>query len=423
VTVLEAQARIAEIRGLLGLARPAPASSSAFADTLRSTVDSSAAAAATPVPAARLSGADAVAAARRYLGTPYTFGSNTPESGLDCSGLVQRAYADLGVQLPRTAREQARAGTAVPSLAQARPGDLLAFGRPVDHIGIYAGGGRMIVAPHTGDVVKLQPVPSTPTAIRRIVPGDVPALRPAALASSAPASAAPASSALASATLASPAPAPAAAASSTWGPAKSTVGSALPSSVPYADLFQATGTRYGLSPTLLAAVAKVESGFNPKAVSRAGALGLMQLMPATARGLGVDALNPPQAVDGAARVLSSHLKRFGSLDLALAAYNAGGGAVHRYGGIPPFPQTQAYVPKVKAAMAQLSHPVTTESAAAPSPALTAPTATDSAAALSPPLTAATAADSAAAPFSSLVAFAAAESVAAPSSSPNGGLLT
>ncbi|GGM61012.1 lytic transglycosylase domain-containing protein [Dactylosporangium sucinum] len=128
----------------------------------------------------------------------------------------------------------------------------------------------------------------------------------------------------------------------------------LSSGVPYASLFQQAATRHGVSPTLLAAVAKVESGYNPAAVSRAGAQGLMQLMPGTARGLGVDALDPAQAVDGAARLLSGHLRRFGSLDLALAAYNAGGGAVSRYGGIPPFEETQAYVPKVKAAMAQLA---------------------------------------------------------------------
>ncbi|MEV6923080.1 transglycosylase SLT domain-containing protein [Dactylosporangium sp. NPDC051485] len=322
MTVLEAQARITEIRSLLGRPQPtAPEAASAFRDTLQSTVDSTGAAApATSAVAAasrpaRVSGADVVEAAGKYLGTPYTFGSNTPQRGLDCSGLVQRAYGDLGVRLPRTAAEQAEMGTAVPSLAQARPGDLLAFGRPVNHIAIYAGSGKMIVAPHTGEVVKVEPVAGTPTAIRRVAaPATAPALRPAALASStAPPS----------------------------------------SSVPYADVFQSAAARYGLEPSLLAAVAKVESGFNPNAVSGAGAQGLMQLMPATARGLGVDALNPAEAIDGAARLLSNNLKRFGSLDLALAAYNAGGGAVSRYGGIPPFPETRAYVPKVKAAMAQL----------------------------------------------------------------------
>jgi soluble lytic murein transglycosylase-like protein len=126
------------------------------------------------------------------------------------------------------------------------------------------------------------------------------------------------------------------------------------SGVPYADLFNAAGARHGVSPKLLAAVAKVESGYNPKAVSRVGAQGLMQIMPGTAKGLGVsNAFDPAQAVDGAARLLKSNLREFGSLDLAVAAYNAGGGAVKKYKGIPPFAETQAYVPKVKAALAAL----------------------------------------------------------------------
>jgi soluble lytic murein transglycosylase-like protein len=124
--------------------------------------------------------------------------------------------------------------------------------------------------------------------------------------------------------------------------------------VPYADLFNAAGARHGVSPKLLAAVAKVESGYNPKAVSGAGAQGLMQIMPGTAKGLGVsNAFDPAQAVDGAAKLLKGNLAEFGSLDLALAAYNAGGGAVKKHKGIPPFAETQAYVPKVKAALAAL----------------------------------------------------------------------
>jgi soluble lytic murein transglycosylase-like protein len=123
--------------------------------------------------------------------------------------------------------------------------------------------------------------------------------------------------------------------------------------VPYADLFNAAGAKYGVSPKLLAAVARVESNYDRRAVSPAGAQGLMQIMPATARSVGVDALDPAQAVDGAARILRANLKQFGSLDLALAAYNAGGGAVKKHGGIPPFAETQAYVPKVKAALAAL----------------------------------------------------------------------
>lgn len=118
--------------------------------------------------------------------------------------------------------------------------------------------------------------------------------------------------------------------------------------IPYASLFIAAGKKYNVDPALLAAVAKVESQFNPNAVSSAGALGLMQIMPSTAASLRVNPMDPPQAVDGAARLLQQNLQRFGSTSLALAAYNAGPENVKKYGGIPPFPETQAYVPKVLA---------------------------------------------------------------------------
>jgi soluble lytic murein transglycosylase-like protein len=115
----------------------------------------------------------------------------------------------------------------------------------------------------------------------------------------------------------------------------------------YAPLFSSAGEAHGVDPRLLEAVAQVESGMDPSAVSPAGAQGLMQLMPATAAGLGVtDPFDPTQAIDGAARLLRRHLDRFGSVELALAAYNAGAGAVTRHGGIPPYPETQQYVRRV-----------------------------------------------------------------------------
>jgi uncharacterized protein YukE len=122
------------------------------------------------------------------------------------------------------------------------------------------------------------------------------------------------------------------------------------SGMPYADLFNQAAAKHGVPAALLAAVAKTESSFDPKIVSSAGAQGLMQFMPETARGLGVDPFNPASAVDGAARLLKENINRFGSVDLALAAYNAGPGAVEKYGGIPPYPETQDYVRKVNAAM-------------------------------------------------------------------------
>ena len=117
-------------------------------------------------------GADAVAAAKLYLGVDYVWGGTDPSKGLDCSGLVQRAYRDLGIELPRVSYDQAKVGTKVDSIEQARPGDLVAFGSPVDHIGIYVGDGKMIQAPHTGDVVRISDIKRPITAIRRVIPDD-----------------------------------------------------------------------------------------------------------------------------------------------------------------------------------------------------------------------------------------------------------
>ena len=102
--------------------------------------------------------------------------------------------------------------------------------------------------------------------------------------------------------------------------------------------------RHALRPELVRAVIQVESGFNPRARSPKGAMGLMQLMPGTASGLGVsDPYDPAQAVDGAARLLRTLLDRFDSTELALAAYNAGPGAVLKYAGVPPYAETRNYV--------------------------------------------------------------------------------
>jgi hypothetical protein len=103
---------------------------------------------------------------------PYVWGGTDPAKGLDCSGFVQRVYRDLGVELPRVSRDQARVGTEVPSLDEARPGDLIAFGEPVDHISIYAGDGKIVHAPRTGEVVKVADIHRPIATIRRIVPDD-----------------------------------------------------------------------------------------------------------------------------------------------------------------------------------------------------------------------------------------------------------
>jgi cell wall-associated NlpC family hydrolase len=300
-SMLAAQARVNQLQALLG-GRSAATSSSggtfgAYLAQATSDLSSVSASSLGSAFGGAATGEDVVALAKEQLGTPYVWGAEDPASGFDCSGLVQYVYGRLGVDLPRVSTDQAKVGTPVASLADARPGDLVAFGSPVDHIGIYAGDGKMVVAPHRGDVVKVQDITATPTAIRRVL-----------------------------------------------GSTAASTGTS------YDALFQAAGAKYGVSPALLASVAKAESGLNPNAVSKAGAQGLMQLMPSTAAGLGVNALDPAQAVDGAARLLKSNLDAFGSTELAVAAYNAGPAAVKRYGGVPPYSETQTYVRRVLAGM-------------------------------------------------------------------------
>lgn len=128
----------------------------------------------------------------------------------------------------------------------------------------------------------------------------------------------------------------------------------LPTSTNIQGLIETIAARYNLSPELLRGVVAAESGFNPRAVSPAGAMGLMQLMPATARALGVnDPFDPAANLDGGARYLRQLLDRFqGDTRLALAAYNAGPGAVERYHGVPPYKETRAYIQRVLAAAGQ-----------------------------------------------------------------------
>ena len=261
-----------------------------------------------------VTGDQVVAKASEMLGLPYVWGGSDPQRGVDCSGLVQSVYSSFGIELPRLSADQARAGRPVASMNDVRPGDLIAWDNSsrnvgADHIAIYAGHGQMIEAPRPGGQVQLVPVTVAPDYIRRVLPD--------------------------------------ASTATTTSVAAPTSGRTVPPGTPYADLFQQAASAHGLDPALLAAVARQESGFDPGAVSPAGAQGLMQLMPGTAAGLGVtNPFDPTQAVDGAARLLSDLLVRFGSTELALAAYNAGPGAVMRYDGIPPYPETRAYVQSV-----------------------------------------------------------------------------
>jgi cell wall-associated NlpC family hydrolase len=264
-----------------------------------------------------VTGADVVADAKKYLGVPYVWGGESM-SGIDCSGLVQATYKDLGIDLPRVAADQSKVGTPVSSLAQAQPGDLLFYGDPAHHVAIYLGNNQLIESPEPGKTVHVIDSYRTPTSIRRILPT----------------------------TAAAPVTA-----SSGLSASQLTAAGLNPAVASYANQFAAAEAKYHLPTGLLAAVAQQESGGNAHAVSPAGAQGLMQLMPSTAAGMGVNAYDPGQAITAAARILSGNLKEFGSVPLALAAYNAGAGAVQKYNGVPPYTETQNYVRSITAMLA------------------------------------------------------------------------
>jgi soluble lytic murein transglycosylase-like protein len=138
---------------------------------------------------------------------------------------------------------------------------------------------------------------------------------------------------------------------------------------PFDGLILASAQRNGVDPALLKGLIRAESGFDPSAGSGAGAVGLVQLMPGTAASLGVtDPTDPAQSIEGGAKYLRQQLDAFGGdVSKALAAYNAGPGAVRRYDGVPPYAETQAYVQKVQAYADEYRVPAAT--AFAPPPAV------------------------------------------------------
>jgi hypothetical protein len=289
-----------------------------FADALQSATDSTGVDGSTNTSTdtgSSVTGDQIVDDAKQYLGVPYVWGGTTP-SGFDCSGLVQYVYGKEGINLPRLASDQANSGTEV-SAADAKPGDLVYFGKPAYHIGIYLGNGMMLDAPHTGAQVRVEKVWSDVSGYRRVIPSN---------------------------------------ADNATGSATTGSGSLnLPAAGQrYSSMITAAAKQAGIDPALLGAVAWTESNFNANAVSPAGAVGIVQLMPATARGLGVNASDPAQALAGGARYLKSMLDQFGgNTSLALAAYNAGPTAVRQAGGIPPYTETQNYVRTVESRMSTL----------------------------------------------------------------------
>ncbi|WP_375492588.1 transglycosylase SLT domain-containing protein [uncultured Jatrophihabitans sp.] len=330
VTAIQAQmatvqAQLNALSGQVARTGTSSTSAAAFASQLSSATGATSTAGSTGTAATTttdtsgaVSGADVVQDAEKYLGTPYVWGSES-NSGLDCSGLVQKTFHDLGITVPRTAAEQQKVGTPVASLADAQPGDLLFFGKPAYHVAIYAGDGKLIESPEPGKTVHITKIYQQPTSISRIVDSA------------------------------------AAGTTSTTGGLSSqqlTAAGLNPAVATHAAQFAQAEQAYGLPSGMLAAVAQQESGGNTSAVSPDGAQGLMQLMPATARSHGVDAFDPQQAIHAAAQILHTNLKHFhGSVPLALAAYNAGAGAVERYGGVPPYTETRNYVRRITAMMA------------------------------------------------------------------------
>lgn len=186
MTMTDAIGRIQQIQTTLThLSRPAAAANSAtvFAEKLSAAATagipasgSTAVGANTEIPTGSVTGSDVVATAKKYLGVPYVFGGEDA-NGVDCSGLVQRVFKDLGIDVPRLVSGQSTLGTEVASLKDAKPGDLI-VNDTGGHIAIYLGDNKILYAPKPGDRVKINDVyypESQIVTIRRVVPSEAPA--------------------------------------------------------------------------------------------------------------------------------------------------------------------------------------------------------------------------------------------------------
>jgi cell wall-associated NlpC family hydrolase len=193
MTMIDAISQINQIQAAitqLSTGRPpaaAPASAAtgtAFARALTEATAPAATGSSAPAAPGTATGAAAAEGAKKYLGVPYVWGGTDPKTGLDCSGLVQRVYKDLGIDLPRVAVDQGNAGTTVPNLAAAKPGDLLVMNGGA-HIGIFMGNNQYIHAPAPGQNVRIEDIPAGAAfdKITRVIP-DAPAVsaaKPAAM--------------------------------------------------------------------------------------------------------------------------------------------------------------------------------------------------------------------------------------------------
>lgn len=166
-----AEPAVAKTATVASTAPASPSGGTAFAQALTAALPATATGTAT--------GNAVVEDAKKYLGVPYVWGGTDPKTGLDCSGLVQRVYKDLGIDLPRVAIDQGNAGTTVPNLAAAKPGDLLVMHNG-GHIGIYMGNNKYIHAPQPGMNVQIADIPAGAVfdKITRIIP-ETPAVAPA----------------------------------------------------------------------------------------------------------------------------------------------------------------------------------------------------------------------------------------------------
>ncbi len=187
MTFTEMVSAIQQIQSQLAALTPATGSTdsgAAFADALSGagatagTTEASATASTdgSLIDAKGVTGGDVVKDAEKYLGVPYVFGGES-SSGMDCSGLVQKTFSDLGISVPRLVHEQQTVGQSVDSLKDAKPGDLIVLNGG-DHIAIYAGNGMVVHAPYEGRTVSLQKAWFTDkdiVTIRRVVPATAPA--------------------------------------------------------------------------------------------------------------------------------------------------------------------------------------------------------------------------------------------------------